>query len=64
MHVVSAYKAITWRVIATVFTFITSLIVTGDVVISTSIMGIDSVIKIVLYYYHERIWSIYEQKKK
>lgn len=58
----SVVKAITWRVIATLTTFILAYSVfqnTGcDNVLekSTLVAGLELIIKLVIYYFHERIW--------
>ena len=49
-------KAITWRVLASASTFFISWIVTGSVNIGASIMSIEALVKIFLYYIHERSW--------
>ncbi len=49
-------KAITWRLIASLTTFIIGWIVTGDLNFGMAIGAADVVIKIALYYFHERIW--------
>jgi uncharacterized membrane protein len=55
-HARSAAKAATWRFIGAVDTFLISLIVTGHLLVSTSIGGTELVTKIGLYYLHERLW--------
>ena len=50
-------KTLTWRVTATLTTFIIAWIVTGDLLIGVSIGGIEAIAKIFLYYFHERIWN-------
>ena len=52
----SLAKAVTWRVLATATTFAVSLIVTGSMAVAGSISAIEVVVKIVLYYAHERVW--------
>ncbi len=49
-------KALTWRLIASLTTFIIGWIVTGDMHFGAAIGGFDVIIKIVLYYFHERMW--------
>ncbi len=49
-------KAITWRIIASATTFIIGWIVTGDMQFGIAIGAVDVLIKIVLYYFHERLW--------
>jgi len=49
-------KAITWRIIASITTGIIAWIMTGKMELGMSIGAIDVIIKLVLYYLHERAW--------
>ena len=53
----SLAKAFSWRIIATVTTGLIGLLLTGSVKIAGAIMSIDFVLKLILYYLHERIWT-------
>lgn len=53
----SVIKALSWRVIGTIDTLIVSYILTGEIVLATSIASIDFLTKLVLYFFHERIWN-------
>jgi len=55
-HIRHITKAITYRLLGSVATFLISWIVTGNIIAGFSISGIDFLIKIGLYYFHERIW--------
>ena len=50
-------KTLTWRVTASLTTFIIAWILTGDFLIGVSIGSIEAITKIFLYYFHERIWN-------
>ena len=50
-------KTITWRITASLTTFLIAWILTGDILVGASIGGIEAVAKIFLYYFHERIWN-------
>ena len=50
-------KTLTWRVTASLTTFIIAWILTGDLLIGVSIGSIESITKFFLYYFHERIWN-------
>lgn len=54
---VAAYKAITWRIVGTIDTMIISYIMTGNFKIAFSIGGFEVFSKMVLYFFHERIWA-------
>ena len=49
-------KTMTWRITASLTTFIIAWILTGDLLIGVSIGTIEAIAKIFLYYFHERIW--------
>ena len=50
-------KTMTWRVTASLTTFLIAWMLTGDLLIGVSIGCIEAIAKIFLYYYHERIWN-------
>ena len=52
----SGMKAITWRLIATLDTFVIAWFITGDSIVAASIIGIEVVTKFAFYYFHERAW--------
>ncbi|TPN86337.1 DUF2061 domain-containing protein [Aquimarina algicola] len=53
----SIAKAVSWRVIGTLDTLIVSYILTGELVLATSIASVDFITKMILYFFHERIWN-------
>lgn len=55
-HARSVLKAITWRVVGTLDTFLLSLLITGRAIASGSIGGTELLTKSLLYYLHERLW--------
>jgi uncharacterized membrane protein len=57
-HTRSFLKAISWRVLATLTTMIISFFVTGNLVYAVSIGSIEVVVKIILFYFHERLWAL------
>jgi len=50
-------KTMSWRVTASLTTFLIAWILTGDLFMGASIGSIEAILKIFLYYYHERIWN-------
>ena len=50
-------KTLTWRVTASLTTFVIAWILTGDLLIGATIGSIEAIAKIFLYYFHERIWN-------
>lgn len=57
-HVRSVVKAISWRVTGSIDTFVLSFIFTGSVKVAGSIAGAEAITKMILYYFHERAWSV------
>ncbi|GAA3513421.1 hypothetical protein GCM10022393_29020 [Aquimarina addita] len=53
----SIAKAVSWRVVGTLDTLIVSYLLTGEIALATSIASIDFVTKMILYFFHERIWN-------
>jgi uncharacterized membrane protein len=53
----SLIKAISWRAVGTLDTFVIAWIVTGEPLIAGTISVIEVLTKIVIYYLHERVWS-------
>lgn len=53
----SIAKAISWRIVGTIATGVIGYILTGSIVIASSLMSIDFVVKFILYYVHERAWN-------
>ena len=56
-RVLSFVKAVTYRLLGSLFTFIISWHLTKSVKVSTSISMLDFTGKIILYYAHERVWE-------
>ena len=53
----SIVKALTWRVLATATTALIVLGLTQDLELATKAGALDIVIKLILYYSHERGWG-------
>ncbi|MCT4698699.1 DUF2061 domain-containing protein [Tenacibaculum haliotis] len=53
----SFVKSVSWRVIGTIDTVLISWLITGELSLAFSIGGIELVTKMVLYFFHERIWN-------
>ena len=64
----SLLKALSWRIVATLTTTLLVFIFTGDSVISLGVGGSEFLLKIFIYYAHERVWNLFhfgrEQKPK
>jgi len=57
-------KTITWRISATIITIAAALFVSGSVQTALHIGAIEVVVKMIAYYYHERIWFTRVRFKK
>lgn len=53
----SIAKSISWRIVGTIDTMVISWIVTGQINTALLIGGVEVVTKMVLYFFHERIWN-------
>ena len=60
----SIVKSISWRIVGTLDTIIIAWFVTGEVGLALTIGSIELVTKMVLYFFHERIWNIVKWGKK
>ena len=49
-------KTITWRTIGTIDTFVLSWVISGDFSMAFKIGGLELFTKMILYYFHERLW--------
>jgi uncharacterized membrane protein len=57
-HPRSFVKAVSWRVLGSIDTFIWSLIMTGSLKVAGSIAVFEVLSKIFLFYFHERLWDL------
>ena len=57
-HHRSLAKAVTWRITGSIDTFIISFVLTGKLIVASSIAATELLTKIALYYFHERVWAI------
>ena len=53
----SVAKTISWRTVGTLDTIIISYFITGNLVMAASIGSIEVITKMILYYFHERVWN-------
>ena len=57
-HPRSLLKAVSWRTLGSIDTFVLGLIFTSDLRAAGSIAGTEVITKILLYYFHERAWAM------
>lgn len=53
----SLTKTISWRIIGTLDTVLISWLITGTLALAFSIGAIELVSKMILYFFHERLWN-------
>lgn len=63
-HHRSILKALSWRVVATATTITIVFVATREWVLSFGVGAVEVVTKLVLYYFHERIWYLVGIGKK
>ena len=56
-HWRSIVKAMSWRLIATLITFLVAYVITRETVLAISIGLGDTLVKLGVYYSHERVWN-------
>ena len=56
-HPRSLLKAVSWRILGSIDTFILGMIFTSDAKAAGAIAGTEVITKIGLYYLHERAWA-------
>ncbi|KHS43467.1 MULTISPECIES: DUF2061 domain-containing protein [Novosphingobium] len=56
-HARSIVKAISWRTLGSIDTFLLGWLFTGSMKAAGAIAGTEVITKIGLYYFHERVWS-------
>jgi uncharacterized membrane protein len=55
-HTKSLIKGITWRILASLTTVLVSWFVVGDVATAFQIGFFEFILKVFIYYFHERLW--------
>jgi uncharacterized membrane protein len=53
----SLTKTITWKIVATLITFLTLYYFTGNLSVSSAITVVEAVLGMILFYIHERVWN-------
>lgn len=60
----SIVKSVSWRIIGTLDTIIISWIITGKMTMALTIGSIELITKMILYFFHERLWNIIKWGKQ
>jgi uncharacterized membrane protein len=53
----SVAKAISWRILAAIITGVVALVMTGQLAFAAKIGLIDTLVKLLIYFLHERLWN-------
>ncbi|MDP3464614.1 MAG: DUF2061 domain-containing protein [Sulfuricurvum sp.] len=56
-HYRSVIKAVSWRTVGTIDTMVIAFFITGNLIWALSIGSIEVFTKMILYYFHERVWD-------
>lgn len=56
-HLRSILKAISWKIVAAIITFVTTYLLTKDMGFAGEFTGIWTTIGLFAYYLHERVWN-------
>lgn len=62
-HVKSVAKAVSWKIVGAVDTFVLAYFVTGHFGMAGAVVGFEVITKTFLYYGHERVWEMAMIKK-
>ena len=54
----SLLKGLSWRILASASTIGIAYWITGDTAVALGIGGAEAVVKLFLYYFHERAWQL------
>ena len=57
-HARSLAKAVSWRATGSLDTFVVTFVVTGSTRLAGSVAVTELVTKILIYYFHERLWAL------
>jgi adenylylsulfate kinase len=57
-------KAISWRIVATLTTVLLVFVFTRDFVISLGVGSLEFLLKILVYYLHERVWNMIQYGRR
>jgi len=56
-HLRSIIKGLTWRVVASFTILVITYLLTGEMETALKVTGVEFVVKLLLYYFHERAWQ-------
>lgn len=53
----SIIKSLSWRITASLTTLVIVYFLSGELRLAGAVMGIEVVLKMIIYYFHERAWA-------
>jgi len=53
----SLLKSIFWRILASLTTLLIVYMISSELKLAGAVMNVEVVLKMIIYYFHERIWS-------
>ncbi len=53
----SFLKSLSWRITATLITILLIWVITQELILSLQVGIVEMLIKLMIYYFHERIWN-------
>jgi len=62
-NIISLGKAVSWRFIGTLYTFILVKLITGQWTFALSVGFFEITIKVFLFYIHDRVWERLRHRK-
>ena len=57
-HLRSILKSLSWRITATLTTIVIVYFITGNTSFALQIGAIEACLKLLIYYFHERLWQL------
>lgn len=61
-HLISFLKGVSWRIVGSIDTAIISYFITGQLKFALSIASVEVITKIILFYFHDRVWAYFTQR--
>ena len=61
-HLLSLIKGVSWRIFGTLATTVIVLVITGKTELALGVGAFEIVSKIILFYFHERLWDFAKRK--
>lgn len=61
-HLISFLKGVSWRIVGTLDTVIISYFITGQWKFAFAIGSVEVFTKIILFYFHDRVWAYFTHK--